>query len=286
MALRNRIVVTDALGREVRTQREPARVVSLVPSETLSLCATGGRSLLVGRTDYCEEPADVGSVTSVGGTKSFDVERVLALRPDLVLANQEENGERDVRGLIEAGLVVHVSFPADLRGSVAYLESLATLLHLDPATTEVVAVARDAEARRREVARRASALVLIWKEPWMSVDGRTYASDVLRAVGLENVCAARARLYPLAADLGDPNRAIEPGARDTRYPRLSLDEIRERAPEVVLLPDEPYAFTASDASELGASLPGARVLSLSGKWLFWYGARMASSLDALDRALA
>jgi ABC-type Fe3+-hydroxamate transport system substrate-binding protein len=272
----------DALGREVRTAHAPSRIVSLVPSETLSVCALGGRSLLCGRTDYCEEPSDVREVPSVGGTKSFDFERVMGLAPDLVLANQEENGERDVRRLIDAGLNVHVSFPTDLRGSVAYLESLATLMHLEPDTSDVVRAARDAEKQRLDVPARATALVLVWREPFMSVDGRTYASDVLRAVGLSNVCAERARRYPLAADLGDRSRTIEPGARDTRYPRLSEDEIRARGPDVVLLPDEPYAFGEPEATELAAMLPSARIVRLSGKWLFWYGARMASSLDALD----
>lgn len=288
---RNGFVPEDALGRQVWTKGAPRRVVSLVPSETESVCALGGGERLVGRTDYCEEPPAVRAIPSVGGTKRFDVERVLSLAPDLVLANQEENGERDVRALIDRGLTVHVSFPVDLAGSAAYLRALASLLHVEPSTSEVVRAAEDAVRARRDVPARARALVPIWKDPWMSFDARTYASDVLRAIGLENVCAGRARRYPLAADLegereGAGVRPSDAGERDTRYPRLSTAEIGRRDPELVLLPDEPFAFAERDADALRALCPRATVRFVSGKDLFWYGARMAGALERLERALA
>lgn len=278
---RNGFVAADALGREIRTASPPRRVVSLVPSETESVVAVGGLERLVGRTDYCHEPPAVQEVPSVGGTKRFDVERVLALGPDLVLANKEENGERDVRALLERGVTVHVSFPVDLRGAAAYLRALAALLHVDPDGAPEVRVLEAAVAARCGARASRRALVPIWKDPWMSFDARTYGHEVLRAAGLENVCAARARRYPLAADLGEAGRAIEAGERDTRYPRLSPAEIAALDPDVVLLPDEPYAFTEPDADALRALCPRARVRRVSGKDLFWYGVRTAGALERL-----
>lgn len=268
----------DALGREVVIAQPPRRVISLVPSETESVAAMAGLEVLVGRTDYCEEPrGTIERVPSVGGTKKLDVERVLALAPDLVLANQEENGRADVEALIAHGAPVYVSFPHTAREALAHLEVTARLLHVDAATTlaECEAALRRGEARSPRV----RVAVPIWKGPWMSFDGRTFASDVLRLAGAINVFDDRARRYPLAADLGTaPARETD---RDTRYPRFALEELVARAPELVLLPDEPYAFTELEAAELREVLPGARIELVSGKDLFWYGTRMAGALDRL-----
>lgn len=122
----------------------------------------------------------------------------------------------------------------------------------------------------------------------MSLDERTFASDLIEAAGAVNVFSGRARRYPLAADLGQ--RAAQPSERDTRYPRFALDELCERAPDVVLLPDEPYAFGAADVAELERalrpSLPAVQVVPVSGKDLFWYGARAASAAKRVRARLA
>lgn len=275
----------DALGREVVVARPPRRVISLVPSETETVAALVGVDRLVGRTDFCEEPAGIESIASVGGTKKIDVERVVALAPDLVLANQEENGRADVEALIARGLTVYVSFPHTLAESLAHLEVTARLLHLDPAGVPAIGALRRAieRADREPATDRARVFVPIWRDPWMSFDARTYASDVLHLAGAINVFADRARLHPLAADLGRAAPSVQPDARDTRYPRFALEELRARAPDIVLLPDEPYRFGADDARELAEILPEARMVFTSGKDLFWYGVRAA---DALVRIAA
>ncbi|MCS6797599.1 MAG: helical backbone metal receptor [Myxococcota bacterium] len=269
----------DALGHRVRLARPARRVVSLVPSETLSVCTIAGVERLVGRTRYCVEPADaLGSVPVVGGTKDVDVDAVLALEPDLVLANQEENTRRVVEALRARGIAVHVSFPCSVAASNAYLESLGRLLGAD-------VTAYRASVEPTPI--RARAFVPIWRDPWMTFDGRTFADDVLRAAGIANAFADRARRYPLSADLGHAP-AVDPGERDTRYPRITLDEVVARAPDLVLLPDEPYAFGPSDVAELRAlDVPAARagrVLTVCGADLFWYGVRTRAGIERL-RAL-
>src|SRR5687768_12623265 len=100
------------MGREIILMREPRRVVSLVPSDTYTLCALGAAERLVGRTSYCHEPAEaVAAVPVVGGTKDVDPDRVAELAPDLVLANQEENARGPLEELVRRGLPVLVSFP-------------------------------------------------------------------------------------------------------------------------------------------------------------------------------
>lgn len=270
--------IVDALGRAVPASPAARRVVSLVPSETETVAALdGGVERLVGRTEFCEEPAGrVEAVPVVGGTKSVDVDAVRAIGPDLVLANKEENGRRDVEALIEAGLRVHVSLPVTVQDAEALVRTVARLLGL-PAPP----LATPPAPRRRPAPR---VFVPIWRDPWMTSSAGTYGDSVLRRVGAVNVFAERRRRYPLRADLGRGPESDAAG-RDTRYPRITLEEIRAAAPDLVWLPDEPYRFGESDADELRALLPGARVEPISGKDLFWYGARTAGAIARLSARL-
>lgn len=285
------IEVIDALGRTLRLPRAAQRVVSLVPSETESVANLGRFDTLVGRSEFCIEPRGaIESVPTCGGTKSIDVARVIALRPDLVLVNQEENAKKEVERLIDAGLPVHVSFPHDVRESLAYVETLARLLGVDGAPA--LDATRAAVSRACGLASTRSAppvrvFVPIWMDPLMTFDGHTFASDLLELVGAENVFADRPRRYPLAADRGSaaplaPGRTV---GRDTRYPRITLDEIVARAPGLVLLPSEPHVFSESDADVFRAlPIPAASdglILFADGMDLFWYGTRLATSIERL-----
>lgn len=284
--------IRDDRQRELILARTPQRVVSLVPSDTETLFALGAGSRVVGRTRYCVAPAEVASIPICGGTKDVDVDAVMALGPDLVLANQEENARPALEKLAQAGLAVFVSFPQRLAEGVAHVARLARMLDLanDDRVRELLR--RGLEVTRQAEAARAAGPLLrvfvpIWMDPLMTISGDTYGSDMLALAGAENVFADRRRRYPLAADLGNarPLDQAAVGERDTRYPRVTLDEVRERAPAAVLLPDEPYAFGAAEAAHLGQELGlgPAAVRAVDGKDLFWYGVR---GLDALPRLAA
>jgi ABC-type Fe3+-hydroxamate transport system substrate-binding protein len=278
--------VIDALGRSLE-RGMAQRIVSLVPSETESVARLAGVDRLVGRTDYCEEPrGQIERIPTVGGTKKVDRAAVIALAPDLVLANKEESARSDGEALIAAGLRVHVSFPCTIAGSVDYLESLSMLLFGD-APSPIVADAREelASLRASQPQPLVRVFVPIWKDPWMSFDERAFASDVLAHAGLVNVFADRPRRYPLTADLGErPDLAIET-EKDTRYPRFHLQEAISRVPEVVVLPDEPYRFGDVEAKEILAAAPhaGLRIAYADGKDLFWYGVRALGAPARLRR---
>jgi ABC-type Fe3+-hydroxamate transport system substrate-binding protein len=291
--------VTDALGRTLRLSAPARRVVSLVPSETATVADLAGVDVLVGRTEYCVEPAPaIGAVPTCGGTKSVNVERVIALAPDLVLANREENARPQIERLLAAGLPVHVSFPHDVAAARALVRTIATLLGIDPDGCPVCRAVDEAHARALAAAEVRAAIgvpplrvfVPIWADPLMTFDARTFASDLLALCGGENVFADRPRRYPLAADLGraPPLPPEASAGRDTRYPRVTYDEVVARAPEVVLLPDEPHPFGPEDARRFAAlPVPAARrgaIVNVDGKDLFWYGTRLACSLDRV-RAL-
>jgi ABC-type hemin transport system substrate-binding protein len=287
--------VRDDRQRELLLARPPQRIVSLVPSDTDTLFALGAGARVVGRTRYCVEPAEVASIPICGGTKDVDVDAVAALAPDLILCNQEENARPALEKLAQAGFAVFVSFPQRLAEGVAHVARLARMLDIAGAPGVRDLVRRGLEVVRQAEATRAArapvrVFVPIWMDPLMTLSGDTYGSDILALAGAENAFADRRRRYPLAADLGNA-RPLDQGAvgeRDTRYPRVTLDEVRSRAPAALLLPDEPYSFDRAEAERLGQELglPPAAVCAVDGKDLFWYGARGIDALPRLTAALA
>ncbi|MFN9810630.1 MAG: helical backbone metal receptor [Deltaproteobacteria bacterium] len=279
----------DAMGRQLRLGGPARRVVSLVPSETEAVVLLGCADRLVGRTDYCVEPRGaIEHVARVGGTKDARVEEIVALAPDLVLANQEENTPRIVRALEDASIPTHVSFPKTVEDAASLVRDLATLLGLDPRRCEAITqMERDIEEARVRRAARAPLRVFcpIWRDPLMTIRGDTFLSDALDLAGASNVFSDRARRYPLAADLGQaaPKAEERWTGRDTRYPRVTLDEVLARSPDLVVLPDEPHPFDDADAELFRAR--GLRVVFVSGRDLSWYSPRMGRGVLAIAARL-
>ena len=221
------------------------RVVSLVPSVTETLLAWGIEPVAV--TRFCEQP----HLRTVGGTKNPDVAAIVALAPDVVVVDREENRAEDAAALEAAGLAVHVLHVRALADVEPALAGLAACMGV-PAPPGVASSAPVTPAGR--------AFVPIWRRPWMSLNGRTYGSTLLEAAGIGNV-------------LG--------GHVDT-YPTVELDEVAALAPDVVLAPSEPYAFTERHRAELETVGP---VTFVDGKDLFWWGVRTPAALTRLTRVV-
>lgn len=289
------IRITDDMGRVVTLPRPPQRVVSLVPSDTLNVAALGAGSTLVGRTDYCDVPAElVAGVPTVGGTKNPRLDAICDLRPDLLLANQEENTKADLEALAQRGVKILVCFPKRVAEGLSHLARLARVFGVEGEPDVRALLKAGYEAIREAEIARVKLVPLrtfcpIWMDPLMTIHGSTFISDMLDLAGAQNVFADRERRYPLAADLG---RGVElskerTAGKDTRYPRVTQDEVVSRAPELVLLPDEPHPFSREDADvfrklDLPASKRGA-VVHVSGKDLCWYGAQ---SVEGVGRVRA
>ncbi|MFE7228555.1 helical backbone metal receptor [Nocardioides sp. NPDC057577] len=231
----------DDLGTRYNGPQPATRVVSLVPSLTEALASVAA-DRLVGATDWCTHPADL-DVPRVRGTKNPDLAAIAALAPDVVVANKEENRELDVRRLRERGIRVWVTDIETVPGAISSMERLLDGLGWDRPDWL-------AEARRLwcgplpQVTRRVA--VPIWRDPWMVVGSRTFTGDLLRRLGWENVF----------------------GEQADRYPHVDLAEIDGAGADVVLLPDEPYVFTAGDGPEAFARTPTELV---SGRLITWYG---------------
>ena len=283
--------VIDDRKRTVEAAGPLTRVVSLVPSDTFNVAALGCGDALVGRTDYCELPETVAAtVPSVGGTKNPRVDDIVRLEPELVLGNQEENTRSDLEALAQRGVKVYVAFPRRVIDGLGHLARLARLFGVAdvPAVRQLLRQGYDAHraAEQLQGGPAIRTFCPIWMDPLMTIHGDTFISDMLDLCGAQNVFADRPRRYPLAADLGraPPLPAEKVAGRDVRYPRVTLEEVVARAPELVLLPDEPHPFSEADADVFRAlAIPAAgrgAVVPMSGKDLCWYGAR---SVDGIAR---
>lgn len=249
--------IVDDLGADVPLARPARRVVSLVPSLTETL-ATVDPSLLVGATDWCTFPPDL-DVVRVRGTKNPDVRRIAELAPDLVVANMEENRELDVRRLRAAGVgvwVTRIETVAEALTSISRLVGTA-LERDDPVWLERARTIWEAPVQDLGV----RVAIPVWRDPWFVVGPRTFAHDVITRCGLHNAFADAAE----------------------RYPKVPVESITGAEVDLVLLPDEPYAFNAQDGPE-AVSVATALI---PGRSLTWYGPTLVTArTDILRPAIA
>jgi ABC-type Fe3+-hydroxamate transport system substrate-binding protein len=245
------------------TSLRAMRVVSLCPSLTELVFDLGLGASLVGVTDYCVHPAaGVRALEKVGGTKSPDVARIAALRPDLVLLNEEENRRADAEALAASGVTCHVSFPRDAPGTAAMVRDIGAALG---ASAVAERIARDIETRTARVRAEARSkpevawAYLIWRKPWMSVNADTFAHALLAQAGGRNVFAGRTE----------------------RYPIVTVEELAGADPDLVLLCSEPFPFEERHARELSqaSGLPLERFVLADGEYLSWHGSRTPAGID-------
>src|ERR1700722_19084512 len=265
--------ITDDLGFRLELKTPPRRVISLVPSWTETLFAMGLGEQVVGITKFCVEPAaGVAAVAKIGGTKNPDLRAIARLEPDFVIANAEENRREDVEKIREQGVAVFTTYPKTIPGAVDSILKLGTALGKES----------EANTMAREIVRNVSEIEAsvgvwsklpfrvfcpIWKNPWMAFNADTYAHDVLRMLGFNNIFASAGE----------------------RYPVTTLPEAIDLRPDIVILPDEPYAFDESDVAEIKPLLPPAlsrRVLIVSGRELHWDGVHMVLGLKSLAERMA
>jgi ABC-type Fe3+-hydroxamate transport system substrate-binding protein len=247
----------DDTGTGVSVPEKVLRVVSMVPSLTESVAVTAP-GLLVGATGWCTEPAGL-DVARIGGTKNPDTAKIFGLRPDVVLANLEENRAADIEALRAAGIGVWVTVITGVDEALGSLRRMLTQGCGQPEPGWIAAAQRAWDAARPATSRRG--VIPVWRRPWMVAGRDTFTGDVLARLGVGNVF----------------------GGHPERYPKVTLDEISAAGPELVVLPDEPYAFSAADGPEC---FPGVDVALVSGRYLTWYGPSLVAAPAVLAGQLA
>jgi len=290
----------DSRRRLPDLDRVPHRVVSLVPSMTASLLDLGLDSALVGVTDYCQVSGSAAvGMRRVGGPKDARLVDILDLSPDLVIANPEENARPLVEQLDGAGIPVWLTFPKTVRESVDDLWTLAKMFQGKTATPRLKILEDSLQLANLAMSDTPPLRYFcpIWQgeEPdgrlwWMTFNVDTYCHDLLRICAGENVFATRQRRYPLAANWGG-TIAEAGGNRDLRYPVVVEDDIRSARPEVILLPDEPFAFGEDHQRMLQTlfaetpAVKNGRMHRVDGRLITWHGTWLGRSLAELPQFL-
>jgi ABC-type Fe3+-hydroxamate transport system substrate-binding protein len=246
------------------------KLISLCPSLTELLFDLGVGDQLVGRTKFCVHPEGrVDAVEKVGGTKNPRIDRIIALQPDLVFMNEEENRLVDARALEAAGLTVHSSLPRSPEHTAQMVRAIGAAVGRVEAAD---AIARDIESRAERVRRSAEGhaarrfAYLIWREPWMTINSDTFVSRLLELPGGVNVF----------------------GAHGDRYPTVTPEEIAAADPALILLSTEPFPFRDLYADELAGltNLPRDRFRIIDGELLSWHGSRTPRGIDYAEEVIA
>ena len=265
--------VVDASGVALTLPAPPRRIVSLIPSVTEILFALGLEEAVAGCTIYCSEPPDgVATKTRIGGEKNPRLELIREIGTDLVIANVEENARGHVETLRSWGIPVFVTYPRTVAGGIELVRQLGqvTGAALRAAEMATMLERRLAEVSARQIGRaRARVFCPIWRHPYMTINADTYVHDMLAVCGGDNVFA---RL-------------------PTRYPEISLADVAQAGPEVILLPDEPYRFRRPHMADFAPfreipAVRDGRIHLVDGKLLSWYGPRIERALAVLPGLLA
>lgn len=238
--------------------KPPQKIISLVPSLTELLFDFGLGDKVIGRTRFCIHPKKaVTDVPVIGGTKNPRVEDILSLEPDLIIANKEENRKTDIEQL-EIDTEVMVTDIRTIEEALISIYDIANRVGVpDKARKLIAEIQQEMDHIPDEPALRTA--YFIWREPWMTVGNDTYIHSVLSRWNLQNVYEQK-----------------------TRYPNTTLQELADKAPELIILSSEPYPFKEKHIKEVGSVCPKSNIVLANGEWFSWYGSRMAASFKQLN----
>jgi ABC-type Fe3+-hydroxamate transport system substrate-binding protein len=246
----------DQLGRKLVLKSKPRRIVSLVPSQTELLHELGLGDRVVGITKFCIHPDEwYQSKARVGGTKTIHIERVKELKPDLILANKEENTKEDIAQL-EQIAPVWISDVNAFEDALDMIQAFGEILGCEDAAEKQITTITSVFSNNQfpEIG---SALYLIWKEPDFCAGKGTFISSMMEKAGFVNVCEL------------------------PRYPEVGTFVMP--LPEYILLSSEPYPFKEKDRDEYQLRFPSAKVIFVDGEMFSWYGSRMGLAATYLQQ---
>ncbi|SHM03531.1 helical backbone metal receptor [Mucilaginibacter sp. OK098] len=243
-------VFYDQLNRGVNLPSVPKRIISVVPSQTELLFYLGLDEEIIGITKFCIHPADkFKSTTKIGGTKQLDIAKIISLKPDLIIANKEENERSQLEELMQH-FPVWISDISDLDGALQMIAGVGALVGKHK---EALALNNNISLKFNELKLAPLDLhvaYFIWRKPYMVAGKNTFIDDMLQKCGLVN--------------------AFE----KERYPEIDALLLREAKPDVILLSSEPYPFKEKHIVELKAIIPNAVIKLVDGEMFSWYGSRL------------
>ena len=243
----------DQMGRTISCSFPPKRIVSLVPSQTELLADLDLNQQVVGITRFCVHPQKwLDTKTIIGGTKSFDLDTIHRLNPDLIIGNKEENYQEGISAL-EAEYPVWMSDVVTLEDALSMIVSVGDLVDQ---TLRARQIQHRILAAFESIIKRGgkSVLYLIWRKPWMAAGGETFINTMLNRLGLHNATANR-----------------------TRYPELTSEEISNLHADYIFLSSEPFPFGEKHIEEIRKISPHSKIHLVNGEFFSWYGSRLAQA---------
>lgn len=258
---------TDQLGRDVKINFPPKRIISLVPSQTELLYSLGLTDEVVGITKFCIHPYEwFKTKTRVGGTKQYDFEKIKLLQPDLIIGNKEENDEVQIKALMQ-------QFPvwmSDIKTMQDALQMILNIGEIVNRKNEATVIANNIETNFLNLkttvdsskTKKQKALYCIWYNPLMAAGSDTFINEMLGCCGFANVLQ-----------------------NAFRYPEITVEKLRELNPEVVLLSSEPFPFKQKHIDELQLHCPTAKVILVDGEYFSWYGPRLIEAPKYFETVL-
>ncbi|HRD54476.1 MAG TPA: helical backbone metal receptor [Flavobacteriales bacterium] len=244
--------LTDQMLRTVEVPDRPQRIISLVPSQTELLHDLGLDERVVGITKFCVHPETwFKTKHRVGGTKKVDLEKVRALKPDLIIGNKEENDRKDILAL-EQEYPVWMSDVRTLSDAMDMITSLGAITGTEDKAARIMSGIAQGFRALHPLEETRTVAYFIWREPFMVAGHGTFVNDMLLRLGLTNVF-----------DEGD-----------ARYPEITAQELAEADPDIILLASEPYPFAEKHILEINMICPGTPVRLVDGEMFSWYGSRL------------
>jgi len=256
-------MITDARGNAFPLTREPKRIVSLVPSTTETLYEFGVEKRIIGVTRYCVHPPSAKEEKIiVGGTKKININHLQRCQADLVIANQEENSKAIVEEIKNLGIPCYVSFPQTVDQALGDIENLGKLLHREEQAQHCLDKIQTIRKKCRPSFFRYA--YLIWRHPWMTINNQTFISSMLSEIGGHNIFSEQPQ----------------------RYLECSIEDVKERNPDIVFLSSEPYPFQKKHTRELiNLGFQEKQVQLIDGEMCSWHGIRMAKGFSYLQKQM-
>ncbi|MGZ8536971.1 MAG: helical backbone metal receptor [Flavisolibacter sp.] len=254
-------IVTDQMGREIKISSTPHRIISIVPSQTELLCDLGLTDEVIGITKFCVHPDEwFHTKTRIGGTKQLNIEMIKSLKPDLIIANKEENLKEQVEELAKY-FPVWVSDINNLDDALIMIQSIGEITNRKSKAEEIVNKIRthfnelknapSSKALLQEKYPRPPACYLIWREPYMTVGGDTFINDMMQRCGFENIFQDK-----------------------QRYPEITISDLPQKNCQLILLASEPFPFKHEHVHKLQELFPETMILLTDGQMFSWYGSRL------------
>jgi len=244
-------IFSDQTGRSITLEKTPERIISIVPSQTELLYDLGLDKEVAGITKFCVHPESwFKTKTRVGGTKQLKMEIIHKLRPDLIIANKEENVKEQVEEL-EKHYPVWISDVKKMQDARYMIQGVGKITGKERKANDLIIRIDNAFSKLEIPNPRPKTAYLIWQNPYMTAGGDTFIHTMLDAAGFENIFADK-----------------------FRYPEITLEDLLVADCKLLLLSSEPFPFKQKHINELQPQMPGTKIILVNGEMFSWYGSRL------------